>query len=147
MFNLSLRASFPGRSGGGAGREKEGGLATHNVSGIWMPSISNSPVAPCRLRCQISTNQREAETSENVTNKKTNIEKHVLRVLTSLLMSSPPISISHRLLDADIQIPETRAVASSPSFSSPASRAPRRACSQTILISDENLVVFCLVFH
>ena len=27
--------------------------------------------------------------------------------MTSLLMSSPPISISHRLLDADIQIPET----------------------------------------
>ena len=33
--------------------------------------------------------------------------------------------------DADIQIPETR-VASSPSFSRPAARAPRRACSQAI---------------
>ena len=29
-------------------------------------STSNSPVAPRRLSCQISTNQREAETSANV---------------------------------------------------------------------------------
>ena len=61
-------------------------------------------MVPRRLSCQISANQREAETSANVTN----IEKHVPRVMTSLLMSSPPISISHRLsFDADIQIPET----------------------------------------
>ena len=40
-------------------------------------STSNSPVAPRRLSCQISANQREEET---------NIEKHVPRVMTSLLM-------------------------------------------------------------
>ena len=40
-------------------------------------STSNSPVAPRQLSCQISPNQREEET---------NIEKHVRRVMTSLLM-------------------------------------------------------------
>ena len=49
-------------------------------------------MGPGRLSCQISANQREEETSSNVTN----IERHVQRVMTSLLMSSPPISISHR---------------------------------------------------
>ena len=57
-------------------------------------STSNSPVFPCRLSCQLSDNQHEAETSENI-NK--NCKKHIPRVMTSLLMSSPPISISHRL--------------------------------------------------
>ena len=41
-----------------AGREIERELAT--------TSLSNSPVAPCRLSCQISANQGEAETSANV---------------------------------------------------------------------------------
>ena len=72
-----------------AGWEKEGELTTTSLE---FHSISNSPVAPPRLSCQISANQHEAETSVNV---KKNIEKHVLRVMTSLLMSSLPISISH----------------------------------------------------
>ena len=60
---------------------------------LWnLNSTSKSPVGPGRLSCQLSANQREAETSANVTN----IERHVPRVMTSLLMSSPPISISHR---------------------------------------------------
>ena len=42
-----------------AGREKEGELANVN-------STSDSPVAPRRLSCQISANQREARTSANV---------------------------------------------------------------------------------
>ena len=53
-------------------------------------STSNSPVALPRLSCQISANQHEAEMSVNV---KKNIEKHVPRVMMSLLMSSLPISI------------------------------------------------------
>ena len=45
----------------------------------------NSPVAPRRVSCQISANQREAETSAN----ENKHWKHVPRVMTSLLMSSP----------------------------------------------------------
>ena len=45
------------------GREKEGDLATT----LWnLNSTSKSPPAPRRLSCQISANQREAETSANV---------------------------------------------------------------------------------
>ena len=46
-----------------AGREKEGELATMSLN---LNSISNSPVAPRRLSCQISAKQQEAETSANV---------------------------------------------------------------------------------
>ena len=53
----SLRESSQGLSA--AGREKEGELGNLN-------STSNSPVAPRRLSCQISANQREARTSANV---------------------------------------------------------------------------------
>ena len=53
---LSLRASSPGRSGGGAGK----GRRVCNYD-----STSNSPVAR-RLSCQISANQRGVETSANV---------------------------------------------------------------------------------
>ena len=53
---LRLRASSPGRSGGGAGK----GRRVCNYD-----STSNSPVAR-RLSCQISANQRGVETSANV---------------------------------------------------------------------------------
>ena len=51
--------------------------------------------------------------------------------MTSLLMSSPPISISHRLFRCRYSNSRD-VVASSPSFSRPAARVPRRACSQAI---------------
>ena len=56
----SLRASSPGHSGGGAGKGKR---ACNYVSGILIP-----PPITLRLPvdCQISANQREAETSANV---------------------------------------------------------------------------------
>ena len=76
-----------GRSDGGAGKEGELATASWNLN-----STFKSPVGSGRLSCQISANHREEETSSNVTN----IERHVPRVMTSLLMSSPPISISHR---------------------------------------------------
>ena len=57
---------------------------------------SNFPVAPCQLSCQISANRHEAETSANEQTLKSTW-KHVPRVMRSLLMSSPPISTSHRL--------------------------------------------------
>ena len=53
-------------------------------------------------------------------------------VMTSLLMSSPPISISHRLCRCRYSI-SRNVVASSPSFSRPAARVARRACSQAII--------------
>ena len=47
-----------------AGREKEGVSLQQR---LWnLNSASNSPVAPRRLNCQISANQREAETRANV---------------------------------------------------------------------------------
>ena len=55
--------------------------------------------------------------------------KHVPRVMTSLLMSSPPISILHRLFRSRYSNSRD-VVASSPSFSRPAAKAPRRACLQ-----------------
>ena len=59
-FLSTLRASSPGRSGGGAGKGKR---ACNYVSGIWIP-----PSITLRLPvgCQISANQREAKTSANV---------------------------------------------------------------------------------
>ena len=55
------------------GQEKEGDLTASQLC-LWdLNSTSNSPVAPRRLSCQISANQREAETSKN----QTNIEKRV----------------------------------------------------------------------
>ena len=64
-------------------------------------STSNSPEASCRLSCQISNNVlKQAQ-------KYTNFKKKEAKVMTSLLMSSPPISISHQVfIDADMQIPE-----------------------------------------
>ena len=45
---------------------KEGDLTALQLC-LWdLNSTSNSPVAPRRLSCQISANQREAETSANV---------------------------------------------------------------------------------
>ena len=56
IYKSSLRASSPGRSGGGAGK---GRRDCNFVSGIWIPPPI--PVAPRRLSCQIFANQREEE--------------------------------------------------------------------------------------
>ena len=77
------------------------------------------------LSCQISAHQRQAETSENV-NKH---GKHVPRAMTSLLMQSPLISISHRLFRSGYSNSRD-VVARSPSFSRPSTRALRRTCSK-----------------
>ena len=60
----SLRASSPARSSGRDGKRKE---SLQLLFWNWN-STSNSPVAPRWLSCQISVNQREAETSANVNN-------------------------------------------------------------------------------
>ena len=82
----SLNASSPG------GKRKES-LQLH----LWnLNSTSNSKVAPHLLSCQISANQRKAETSTNAC-KQTLKNTCQLPVLMSLLMSYLPINISHRL--------------------------------------------------
>ena len=55
--------------------------------------------------------------------------------MTSLLMSSPPIRISHRVFRC-IYSNSWDIVASSPSFSRPAAKAPRRAYSQATKFID-----------
>ena len=66
------------------GWEKEGELAA--VSGIFN-STSNSPVAPCQLRGQISANQCKAETSTNV-NKHWKIHAKVNDVITNVISTN-----------------------------------------------------------
>ena len=88
----------------------------------------NSLVDHRCLSCQISAyraKENERECKQTL--------KNVPRVMTSLLISSPPISISHRLFlcrysnSGDV-------VLSSTSFSRPAARVPRRPCSQAMEI-------------
>ena len=113
------------QSGGGEGRERKQSLQLRPWN---LNSASNSTVAPRRLSCQIFVNRREVETSANVTKHWKHTWKHAPRVMPSLLMSSPSISISHRLFQC--RYSNSRDVAaSSPSFSRPAARAPRRVCS------------------
>ena len=94
------------------GREKEGELATTSLEYEFHLQF---PVAPRRLSCQISDNQRKAERSANVARIKTNIEKHVPRVMTSFDIITNVISANQNSRDV---------VASSSSFSRPAVRAP-----------------------
>ena len=61
----------------------------------------------------------------------TDVEKHMPRVMALLLMSSPPISISHQLFRRRYSN-SREIVASSPSFSYPAATAPWRACLQAM---------------
>ena len=91
-FSWSLRAISQGRSGGRAGK---GRRACNYVSGIWIPppiplwlpvdwAVRFPPISAKRKRSRIKQTLKNAW-------------KHAPRVMTSLLMSSPPISISHWL--------------------------------------------------
>ena len=77
-LGIALRASSPGRSG--SGEEKEGEFASTSLSGIWIPLWL--PVEWAVRFLPISAKRKRARM-------KTNIEKHVPRVMTSLLMSFP----------------------------------------------------------
>ena len=75
-----------------AGREKEGELPTKFLefeSHLQFPCCSSSTELSEFRQSARSGNEREC--------KKKNIAKHVPKVMTSLLMSSPPINISHQL--------------------------------------------------
>ena len=61
------------------------------------------------------------------------VGSRLIVVMTSLLMSSPPINTSHRIFRcrfSNSRKVHVHVVANSPSFSRLAATAPRRACSQ-----------------
>ena len=100
LATCSLWANSPGRSGGGTGKGRE--LATTPLEFEFHPQFHlqfpcGSPT-PRRLSCQISANQREAET---------NIEKHVSGVMLQYGCHLPQLAFRIDFSDADNQIPET----------------------------------------
>ena len=117
-----MRASSPGYSGGGAGK------ACNYVSGIWIP-----PSIP--LVTELSDFHQSVQRGNECGCKQTlkNMWKRAPRVDT-LLMSSPPISILHWLFQCRYSNSRD-VVASSPSFSRPATRAPWRVYSLPICLA------------
>ena len=115
------------------GKRKETIRRTCNyITGIWIspPIPRGSPSTELSDFCQWaqSWNQHECKQTWK------NTWKHMPRVMTSLLMSSLPISILHRLFQCRYSN-SREVVANSPSFSLPATRLPRRACSQPFLVT------------
>ena len=110
---------------------------------LWnLNSTSNFPVDPRQLSCQISANQREAETRERM---QANLEKHVPRVMTSLLMSFPPISTLHRLFQC--RCLNSRDVVASCPFPAPPPEHPREL-ARRLLCMTKNITAktkFCSV--
>ena len=95
---------------------------------LWNLNPSSNSLVATRRLCV--SDFRQSARSENECECKQTL-KNVLRVMTSLLMSSPPISISHRLFLCRYSNSRD-VVSSSTSFSRPAPRAPWRACSQSM---------------
>ena len=94
-------------------------------------SASNSLVAPHRTEQSDFHQTAPSRNKRKYKQSLKNTWKHAPRVMMSLLMSSPPISISHRLFRCRYSNSKD-VVASSPFFSHSAARAPQRACSQAI---------------
>ena len=116
LVTFSLRASSPGRAG-------KGRRACNYVFEIWIP-----PPIPLWLPVDWAVRFSPISAKPKRARMQTNIEKHVPRVMTSILVSSLPITISHRLFWCTYS--NSRDVAaSSPSFSHPAARLSRRASS------------------
>ena len=88
-----------------AGREKEGELVTTSLEfEFHLQFPCGSPSTALSDFRQSARSGNECECKQTLKN----TWKHAPRVMTSLLMSSPSISISHRLSRCrDIQIPET----------------------------------------
>ena len=105
------------QSGGGA---EKGSRACNYVPGIWIP-----PPIPLWLPVDWAVRFFSA----NVNKHWKNTWKHAPWVMTSLLMSSPSISNSHRLFQCRYSNSRDVAASSPPSVSRPAARAPRRVCS------------------
>ena len=116
----SLRANSPGRSGGGTGK---GTTSLEFEFCLQFPCGSPSTERLDFRQSARSRNERECKQTLK------NTLKLAPSVMMSLPVSSPPISISHRLFRCRYSNSRD-VVASSPSFSRPAARAPRRACPQ-----------------
>ena len=116
-FHLACEQAFRGALAAGQEKERSLQLCLWNLN-----STSNSPVAPHWLSCQISANQREAETSTNVNKHRKTCAKGN-EVIT---MSSPRISILQQLFWRRYSN-SRNIVASSPYFSCPATRAPHES--------------------
>ena len=118
------------RSAQSVEREKEGELVTTSLDFEFCFQF------PCGSPSTELSNFRQSARSGNEREYKQTFKgtwKHAPRVMTSLLMSSPPISISHRFFRCRYSNSRD-VVASSPSFPRPAARTPRRACSQATII-------------
>ena len=125
------RASSPGRSGGGSGK---GTTSLKFEFRLQFPCGSPSTERSGFRQSARSGNERERKQTLK------NTLKLAPSVMTSLPVSSPPISISHRLFRCRYSNSRD-VVASSPSFSRPTARAPRRACPQAM--STTNVTVNC----
>ena len=114
----SLQSEFSGVLWWWAGKRKDSSQLS-----LWnLNSTPNSPVAPVGLSCQISPNQRKAEMSANV-------NKHwKTRAKGNDITNVISVSISNRLFQCRYSNSRD-VVASSPSFSCPTARSPRRGCS------------------
>ena len=124
MQNIACEQALRGALG--AGWEKEGELATTSLEFEFRLQF------PCGfLSTELSDFCQSARSGDKCECKQTlkNTWKHVPRVMTSLLMSSPPISTSHRLFQCRYSNSRD-VVAIYPFFSRPANRAPWRAGSQ-----------------
>ena len=98
---------------------------------LWnLNSTSNSSVVSCWLSCQISANQRKAETSANV-------NKHWKTGAKGNDIITNDISVNQHFSSTFLcRCSNSRdVVARPPSFSHPAARVPQRACSQAKNIS------------
>ena len=102
---------------------------------LWnLNSTSNIPVTPRGLSCQISANQRKAETSANVHKHWNETYAKGNDIITHVISA---INILHRLFQCRYSNSRD-IVASSPSFPrppTPSASVPRRACSQAIIVN------------
>ena len=106
-----------------AGQEKEGELATTSLQFQFHLQY------PCgSLSIELSDFRQSAQSGNDCKCRCKQTLKNII-----ILMSSLPISISHQLFRCRFSNSRD-IVASSPSFSCPATRAPRRACSQANLL-------------
>ena len=120
---VSCEQALRGALAAGGKREESLQLRLWNLN-----STTNSHEAPRRLSCQISANQREAETSA-IVNKHWKARAKGNGVIAYVISANQHFASTYSF---------SRDVAtSSPSFCRPAARAPRRACSQAIYMAVE----------
>ena len=91
-YNDNKWSKSPERSGGGAGKERRSSLqlCLWNLTSIHLQF-------PCSFPSTEQSDFRQSGRIGNERECKPTVKKHVLREITSLLVSSQPISISHRL--------------------------------------------------